>query len=151
MNIYLDSCCFSRPFDDRSSMRIKLETDAKLHIQEAIRNQQLELTWSYMLEFENSLNPYKNKRTRIQKWKALAIDVVYESPTVLSAAHTFQAHGIKKKDALHLACAIEGHCDYFLTTDDKLLKKQQLITPIQVMSPVDFVTNSSVVSHIPHP
>jgi predicted nucleic acid-binding protein len=121
-------------------MRIKLETDAKLYIQETIRNQQLDLTWSYILEFENSMNPYKNKRIRIQQWKALAANIVYESPTVLSAAHTFQADGIKKKDALHLACAVEGHCDYFLTTDDKLLKKRQTITPIQVMSPVDFVT-----------
>ena len=141
MNIYLDNCCFNRPFDDQSSMRIKLETDAKLYIQETIRNQKLDLTWSYILEFENSMNPYKNKRTRIQKWKALASKVVYETPTVLSAAHMFQAHGIKKKDALHVACAIEGQCDYFLTTDDNLLKKRQTITPIQVISPIDFVTD----------
>ena len=140
MKIYLDNCCFNRPFDDQSSMRIKLETDAKLYIQEIIRNQKLELTWSYMLEFENSMNPYKNKRTRIQQWKALAANVVYETATVLSLAHSFQAQGVKKKDALHLACAIEGQCDYFLTTDDKLLRTRHTITHIQVLSPVDFVT-----------
>jgi len=26
--------------------------------------------------------------------------------------------GIKEFDALHIACAIEAECDYFITTDD---------------------------------
>jgi len=140
MNIYLDNCCFNRPFDDQSFIRIKLETDAKLHIQEKIRNQELELTWSYILEFENSMNPYKNKRERIQEWKVFAGNMVYETPTILSYGHAFQEQGVKKKDALHLACAIEGQCDYFLTTDDKLLKKRQDITEVHIISPVEFVT-----------
>ncbi|RLC13569.1 MAG: PIN domain protein [Deltaproteobacteria bacterium] len=140
MNIYLDNCCFNRPFDDQSFIRIKLETDAKLHIQGKVRRQELELTWSYILEFENSMNPYKNKRERIQKWKIFASNVVCETPTILSCGHTFQEQGVKKKDSLHLACAIEGQCDYFLTTDDKLLKKRQDITEVHIISPVEFVT-----------
>jgi len=36
MRIYLDNCSFNRPFDDQSSMRIKLETEAKLFVQEKI-------------------------------------------------------------------------------------------------------------------
>ena len=31
--IYLDNCIFNRLFDDQSSIRIKLETEAKLYIQ----------------------------------------------------------------------------------------------------------------------
>ena len=141
MNIYLDNCCFNRPFDDQSSIRIKLETDAKLYIQERIKAQELELTWSYMLEFENSMNPYKNKRERIQEWKTFATNTVYATPTILSLGHSFQEKGIKKKDSLHIACAIEGHCDYFLTTDDKLLNKRLDIAQIQIVSPVEFVMN----------
>ncbi|GHV22705.1 hypothetical protein FACS189494_09900 [Spirochaetia bacterium] len=30
---------------------------------------------------------------------------------------------LKRKDALHIACAIEAGCDYFLTTDGKILNK----------------------------
>ena len=33
MLIYLDNCCYNRPYDDQSYMRINLETQAKLHIQ----------------------------------------------------------------------------------------------------------------------
>jgi len=36
MKIYLDNCTFNRAFDDQSSMRVKLETEAKLFIQERI-------------------------------------------------------------------------------------------------------------------
>ena len=29
--IYLDNCCFNRPYDDQSQPRIRFETQAKLH------------------------------------------------------------------------------------------------------------------------
>ncbi|MFO7884916.1 MAG: hypothetical protein R6U68_08850 [Desulfobacteraceae bacterium] len=37
MKIYLDNCCFNRPFDDQTSLRIRLETEAKLDIQAKTR------------------------------------------------------------------------------------------------------------------
>jgi hypothetical protein len=37
MKIYLDNCCFNRPFDDQSHPRIRLEAEAKLRIQEKVR------------------------------------------------------------------------------------------------------------------
>ncbi len=33
MLIYLDNCCFNRPFDDQKQIRIRIETEAKLYIQ----------------------------------------------------------------------------------------------------------------------
>jgi len=32
MLIYLDLCCFNRPFDDQAQARIRLETEAKVAI-----------------------------------------------------------------------------------------------------------------------
>ena len=37
--LYLDACMLSRPFDDQSVMRIRLETNAYYLIFEAIKNQ----------------------------------------------------------------------------------------------------------------
>ena len=37
MNVYLDICCFNRPFDEQSSLIVYLETEAKLHVQELVR------------------------------------------------------------------------------------------------------------------
>ena len=39
--------------------------------------------------------------------------------------------GVKAKDALHIACAIIGKCDFFITTDNKLTKKT-LSDPVRV-------------------
>lgn len=36
MKIYLENCCFNRPFDDQNQLKIKLEAEAKLHIQAEI-------------------------------------------------------------------------------------------------------------------
>jgi len=35
--IYLDICSYNRPFDDQSQMKIRLETEAKLYIQSAVK------------------------------------------------------------------------------------------------------------------
>jgi predicted nucleic acid-binding protein len=34
MRLYLDNCCFNRPFDNQEQLKIKLETEAKLFIQQ---------------------------------------------------------------------------------------------------------------------
>lgn len=34
MRLYLDNCVFNRPYDDQSSIRVRLEAEAKLNIQE---------------------------------------------------------------------------------------------------------------------
>jgi hypothetical protein len=38
MRIYLDNCCFNRPFDNQTQLKIHLETEAKLFIQQEIIN-----------------------------------------------------------------------------------------------------------------
>ncbi len=37
VRVYLDNCSYNRPYDDQSQMRIHLETQAKIHIQDMIR------------------------------------------------------------------------------------------------------------------
>jgi hypothetical protein len=50
MRVYLDNCCFNRPFDDQSQARVRLEAEAKLEIQQRVQNRRIELAWSYVLE-----------------------------------------------------------------------------------------------------
>jgi predicted nucleic acid-binding protein len=45
--------------------------------------------------------------------------------------------GIKAKDSLHIACALEAKCKYFITTDRKVLNKS--VDDIIIINPVDFV------------
>ncbi len=86
MKLYLDNCCFNRPFDDQSQIRIRLETEAKLKIQEEIRSGRFQLVWSYILDYENNKNPYKERRIRIEKWKLYAVEDIEESPQLIETA-----------------------------------------------------------------
>jgi predicted nucleic acid-binding protein len=48
-------------------------------------------------------------------------------------------YGLKPVDALHVACAIELNCDYFLTVDKSILKKATDISAIKIKNPIDFI------------
>ena len=139
MRVYLDNCSFNRPFDDQRQMRVQLEAEAKLCIQEHIRSGTLELVWSYMLDFENAANPFEERRTTINGWRQYATRDVEETATILQRANLLAGIGLKAKDTLHIACAIAGECAYFVTTDDDILKRRQGIQDITVIDPTAFV------------
>ncbi|HNT73834.1 MAG TPA: PIN domain protein [Anaerolineae bacterium] len=139
LKIYLDNCVFNRPFDDQGQIRIKLETEAKLHIQSLIKQHRVVLVWSYILELENAHNPFVERSSAIKQWQRLAQVDVNETESLLSTAHSLQSLGFKSKDALHVACAMEAASDYFITTDDLLIKKARTVQGIRVINPLDFI------------
>ena len=94
--LYLDNCCFNRPFDNQKQLKIKMETEAKLYIQSAILAGKYELVWSYILEFENNQNPYKERRNAIFDWKKYANVFCVENDNILMFAETLFRKGIKK-------------------------------------------------------
>ena len=140
MRIYLDNCSYNRPYDDQSQMRIYLETQAKLHIQDMIRQKQIELVTSYVLDFENSNNRSIQKRMAIEKFmKDYATLYVSNkhSDKFAEIADSIMETGVKEKDAYHVACALMAECDYFVTTDDRLLKYQS--EKIKLVTPGEFI------------
>jgi len=139
MKIYLDNCCFNRPFDDQKQLRIKLETEAKLNIQERIVQGKLELAWSYILDFENEANPFEQRKLAITDWKVRSCVDADPSKEILEIAEKFERMGVRNKDALHLACAVVMKCDYLLTTDDQFVKKASGVTEIKVTDPISFI------------
>lgn len=135
--IYLDNCCFNRPYDDQSNLKIELETRAKLRIQEMIVAGRLELVSSYILEYENDDNPYVERRFAIENFLGLAATNINESEDVLNIANAAKNTGLKTKDALHVACAIMAKCDYLVTTDSRFMKYTD--SRIKMISPIEFV------------
>jgi len=75
------------------------------------------LAWSFILDHENAANPFQDRRRFVDIWKrhcALDLDV---SDTIIAWADELAGRGILAKDALHLACAREALCAFFITTD----------------------------------
>ena len=138
LKLYLDNCCFNRPFDDQSQLKISIETQAKLAVQNMVLDGTHELVWSYMLEFENMHNPFDIRRESILKWKNISCESVTENEEILNNAEKLMNVGLKAKDSIHIACAAYSHCDYFITTDKGILKKKDFI-PIKIINPIDFI------------
>ncbi len=139
MLVYLDNCCFNRPFDDQKQLRIRIEAEAKLGIQEAVRSGDVELAWSYILDFENENNPFPDRRERTREWRRYAKVDCVEKPEIKSRARGLKKAGLHDIDALHVAGAIHVGCDYFLTTDDRILNRSDTIDGIAVDDPVGFI------------
>ena len=144
MRIYLDNCCFNRPFDDQRQMRIRLETEAKLCIQDRIREGLLELCWSYVLDFENGANPYDERRRIIAAWRRYAAVDVDETEAVVHQAKALTQLGLQAKDALHVACAVFGGCDCLITTDDVVLQRAGKLERLKVLDPPSLIREINI-------
>ena len=144
MRIYLDNCSFNRPYDDQSLLINHIESIAKLQIQALILSKKYEYVWSDILEMENDDNPHPNRRERINKWKDIAVNIVHSDSEVINKAKEFVAIGIKPKDSLHIASAIFGGCEYFITTDKGIIKKSRNISDIKIINPVEFIEEMEV-------
>lgn len=145
LRIYLDNCCYNRPYDDQSQIRISLETQAKLYIQNLIKDKQVELVTSYMLEYENGKNKLGKRKQVIAEFmefnESYYVGIERDSD-VAKIAEPIMQTGVKEKDAFHVACAILAKCDYFITTDDRLLKYQDGGLPL--VTPGEFIRRMEV-------
>jgi predicted nucleic acid-binding protein len=90
--------------------------------------------------YEINENPYEEIKQHIENF------VVNNASIFVSKTHKHKMEtmvneimqtGIKIKDATHLACAIYAECDYFISTDGRVLKYQT--DKIKIVNPMKFV------------
>ena len=140
MKIYLDNCCYNRPYDDQSQLRISLETQAKLQIQRMVQEKRLELASSFVLEYENNRNPHLSRKMAISSFLQENVSAYVNGERieeVREKAKVIQKTGVKTADALHTACSILSGSDYLITTDDRLLRYQT--DEIIIVNPMEFI------------
>lgn len=141
MKLYLDNCCFNRPYDSQTTNKILIETRAKLLVQDEIRAGKHELVGSYMLEYENEQNPFEMKKQTIRTFQK-QYSTQYVSfelrESLVAKINEITRYNIHYKDATHVACAIYAKCDYLLTTDARLQQRYRG-DEIRIVNPVEFV------------
>jgi predicted nucleic acid-binding protein len=86
---------------------------------------------------ENKKNPFSERRLSIRDFFRFAKSIVTSSPECFSEANKLKSKGLKTYDAVHLAFAIQSDCDYFVTTDDRLLKIND--SRIKIINPQEFI------------
>ena|SRR3989337_3812110 len=142
--VYLDVNIYNRPFDDQGQVRIRLETIAIFSIMQNIKSKELSLIWSFIIDYENSINPHDDVRQEVELLSSLASKTIVPGDAIATQAKKFESKGIKPRDALHIACALEAGADYFLTCDDKLIKKASQISGLKILNPIRFIEEMEV-------
>lgn len=140
VRVYLDCCCYNRPFDLPSNNTIMFESAAKLLVQQWIAEGQIEVADSFVLREELSGITDEQKLDIISKFiddNATTYVASDKASDILMLAKTIMRDGIKYMDAAHIACAIVSKSEYFLTTDKRVLKFKS--DAIKVTNPIDYV------------
>jgi hypothetical protein len=115
---------------------------------ELIEKGNYELVWSFILGYKNSMNPFNERRIHIQSISTLCKKNIKPNNEIKVIAKDIAKNSnTKNKDALHLASAIYGDCDYFITCDDKFVKTieknndklEDIIGDIRLYNPIDFL------------
>ena len=60
-----------------------------------------------------------------------------QKDTVENIAGDIISTGVGFADAIHVACAVVAACQFFITTDKRLLKYKR--NDITIISPIDFI------------
>jgi len=140
MLVYLDNCSYNRPFDNLSYDSIRMEAEAKIFIQSLIKYGMIKLINSFILTYEISKSPSRYKKEHISAFiekNASGYIGGENKEIVVKISQEIAATGIKFIDAAHISCAIIAKCDYFITTDKRVLKYKS--DKIKLVNPVVFV------------
>jgi predicted nucleic acid-binding protein len=89
--------------------------------------------------FNDQIKEGQERKERIKGWKKYAAQDIQESSELIETANLLNQKGLQKIDSLHIACAIFAKCEYFLTTDDKILQREKVIDDININDPIGFI------------
>jgi hypothetical protein len=121
--VYLDVCCFKRPFDDATRERVRREAEAVAEIRDAAASGRIRLVRSPAHDFENARNPREDRRLATALWLESADIRVAAGSDLASRVRALAALGFAPLEASHLAFAEQSQATWFVTTDDRLLKR----------------------------
>lgn len=91
-----------------------------------------------MVEAEHALSPSGIRRSQVGALiHGTAREYVRQIPALIRRAQALERLGLAGRDALHLAAAEHAAVDYFVTCDDKLLKRaRRLEAQVEVVAPL---------------
>jgi len=137
MRIYLDNSVLNRPFDDQSISKIRLETVATFFVFELIENKKLKLVNSSVIDYENSKNPFFERKIWVSVYLSKAIFYQKLNLKIKERAKEIEKLRISPIDCLHLASAEAAKVDYFLTCDYDIIRRHK--GKLKVLNPINFI------------
>ena len=141
LKIYLDNCCYNRPFDDLKQEKINLEASAVESIIEKHMCNKIKIYKSRAIDYEISRISNHNKKRQIEDLcDGLDLESIPYTYELDKRVEELERYNIHFMDAYHLAYAESKNIDYFVTVDKQLIsssKKAKLNT--KVVNPIEFI------------
>lgn len=138
MRLYLDNSFLNRPFDNPDITQNRLEAEILFWVLKLVREGKVILVNSAMIEYENSLNPFPERKAFIEE--ILQNANLYQNlnqEIYLEAKNISRKFKIKNLDALHLACAKYAKVDCFITCDYNVV--EEFKGELKVVEPLRFL------------
>jgi hypothetical protein len=143
--LYLDVCTFCRPYDEQTSLRIRLETDAYYLILSHLEGEDYVAVISSVHFAE--VGDFEDARERLELealLRRLQTPMGYSPEAVRRRAIELVDLGFGVADAAHVAFA-ETSADVLISCDDDLLKKcRKHVNRLRVCNPVSFVQEENL-------
>jgi len=99
-----------------------MEAEAVLAILNNSSDGIIRLIGSEVLRLEIVKSPDPNRRAKVLKLLEKSDEIVKNNDSIDSRGKELVEIGFKAFDAQHIACAETAKADFFLTTDDKIIK-----------------------------
>ena len=109
-----------------------METEAVFAILASVQHGTVALLTSEALEFEISRTPDEQRRREATAILTLATERLTLSDATEQLAESFAKAGLSAIDALHVALAATAGANYFVTADDKLLRRAKSLPNLNV-------------------
>ena len=141
LKLYLDNCCYNRPFDDLKQEKINLEARSNRCYLNMYVNNKIIIYKSRVIDYEISKISNGEKKRQVEDlYDALELENIPYNYDMDKRVDELEKFNIHYMDAYHIAFAESKEVDYFITVDKQLInssKKANL--KIIVINPVDFV------------
>lgn len=141
LKLYLDNCCYNRPFDDLRQEKNNLEAQAIKLIIDKYWKDEFEIYTSDALVIEmNSIKDQIKKAKVLEVYNKLNLINIPFSNNIIKRASELRKYNIKNMDSLHIAYAESSNIDYFITTDKLLINASSRANlNVKVINPISFI------------
>lgn len=140
MKIYLDNSVLNRPFDNPEISQNRLDSEILFLIFNFVEEEKIVLVNSAVIEFENSLNPFPERKVFVEDiLKSANVFQNLNEKIYFRAKEINKGFTIADVDALHLATAEFARVDYFITCDYDIIKRYE--GKIKTVSPSEFFSD----------
>jgi predicted nucleic acid-binding protein len=142
LKIYLDNCCYNRPYDNLLIERNRLESEAVMSIIKLAQGGFLDIIGSEAIEFEMENLSDLEKLDNVRELYGIAGKRVEYDDSIFARAVEIRKRNkyIRPLDSLHLASAEKAEADLLLTTDDRFMNNAKLLElTVRVTNPLLFM------------